>query len=178
MVSDTNKLQSLTNYIDEQRDQMQNIIWGMQNDYRRLVHAFDKSTIANFPSHEIELGENTHDSSATGCHDQSQPLYGMPIDTYPGQPHPPMHIGDKFTDLRMSRSSAREGGSSGPAATDPIFNELPRHALEPPRTAQTLNYLVGRSAYSDGRSAYNNGRSGHMVGHSAHNRTVRPYNNR
>jgi hypothetical protein len=55
----------------------------MQKDYRRVVRAFDKSTIANFPSHEVELWENTHNSSATGCHSQSQPLYGMPIDTYP-----------------------------------------------------------------------------------------------
>jgi hypothetical protein len=49
---------------------MKNIIGGMQNDYGRLV-SDDKSTIANFPSHEVELGENTHDSSATGCHGQS-----------------------------------------------------------------------------------------------------------
>jgi hypothetical protein len=35
----------------------------MQNDYKRLVREFDKSTVANFPSHEVELGENTHDSS-------------------------------------------------------------------------------------------------------------------
>jgi hypothetical protein len=68
-VSDTNELQSLKNYIDEQRDQMQNIIGGMQKDYRTLVHAFDKSTVSNFPSHEVELGENTRNSSATSCHD-------------------------------------------------------------------------------------------------------------
>jgi hypothetical protein len=74
-VSDTNELQSLKAYIDEQRDQMQHVIRGMQNDYRRLVHAFDKSTIANFRSHEIESGENTSDSSATSYHNQSQPLY-------------------------------------------------------------------------------------------------------
>jgi hypothetical protein len=65
---------------------MQNIIGGMQNDYRRLVRAFDKSSIANFPSHEVELGGNTCNTSAIGCHDQSQPLYGMPMDTYPEQP--------------------------------------------------------------------------------------------
>jgi hypothetical protein len=58
-VSDTNDLQSLKNYIDEQRDRIQNIIGGMQKDYRRLVRALDKSTVANFPSHEVELGENT-----------------------------------------------------------------------------------------------------------------------
>jgi hypothetical protein len=116
---------------------MQNIIGDMQNDYRWLLRAFDKSTIANFPSHEVELGENMCDSSAIGCHDQSQPLYGMPIDTYPGQPQPPTHIDDKFADMRMSGLSECERGPFEPAATGPIFNELLRHAPEPPLTAQT-----------------------------------------
>jgi hypothetical protein len=83
-VSNTNELQSLKNYVDEQREQMQSIIGGMQNDYRRLARAFDKSSIANFPSHEVELGGNTRNTSTIGCHDQ--PLYGMPMDTYPEQP--------------------------------------------------------------------------------------------
>jgi hypothetical protein len=107
------------------------------------------------------LGENTRNSSATSCHDQSQPLYGM-------QPQPPTQIGNKLVDLHMSRPSARERGPSGSATTGPIFTELPRHAPEQPRTAQTLNYPVGPSAYSDGRSAYNNGRFGHVAGQSAH----------
>jgi hypothetical protein len=68
-VSNTNELQSLKNYVDEQRKQMQNIIGGMQNDYRRLARAFDKSSIANFPSHEVELGCNTRNTSAICCHD-------------------------------------------------------------------------------------------------------------
>jgi hypothetical protein len=38
---------------------MQQIIGGMQNDYKRLARAFDKSTITKFPLHEVELGE-TH----------------------------------------------------------------------------------------------------------------------
>jgi hypothetical protein len=163
-VSNTNDLQSLKNYVDEQREQMQNIIGGMQNDYRRLVRAFDKSSIANFPSHEVELGGNTCNTSAIGCHDQSQPLYGMPMDTYPEQPQ----IDSKSVDLYMPGLSARERGPSGPATAGPIFNELPRHAPEPPHMAHNLNYPVGRSAYNDGRSAYNHGRSGHMSGQSAH----------
>jgi hypothetical protein len=124
-VSNTNELQSLKNYVDEQRQQMQNIIGGMQNDYRRLVRVFDKYNVASFPSHEVELGENTHNSSATGCHDQLQPLYGMLIDTRHGQPQPPTHIGDKFTDLRMSGPFTHERGPSGPTTAGPIFNELP-----------------------------------------------------
>jgi hypothetical protein len=48
---------------------MQSIIGGMQNYYRRLVRAFDKSSIANFPSQEVELGGNMRNTSAIGCHD-------------------------------------------------------------------------------------------------------------
>jgi hypothetical protein len=111
---------------------MQNIIEGMQKDYRRLVRAFDKSTIANFPSHEVELGENTRNSSAISCHDQSQPLYGMPIDTYPKQPQPPTHIGNKLADLHISGPSARERGPSRPATAGPIFTELPSVGVSRP----------------------------------------------
>jgi hypothetical protein len=159
-VSNTNELQSLRNYVEEQREQMQNIIGGMQRDLKRLVRAFDKSSITNFPSHEVELGGNTRNTSATGCHDQSQPLYGMPMDTYPEQPQ----IGSKSADLHMPGPSARERGPSGPTTVGPIFNELPRYASEPPHTTQNLNYPVGRSAYNDGRSAHNHGRSEPMSG--------------
>jgi hypothetical protein len=130
-VSNTNELQSLKNYVDEQREQMQNIIGGMQNDYRRLVRAFDKSTIANFPSHEIELGENTHNTSTIGCHDQSQPFMGCrwthalnnrksavnrPICTCPDRPHvstdrPGQQWTDPFLmnypDMRLSHNILR-----------------------------------------------------------------------
>jgi hypothetical protein len=93
------------------------------------------------------------------------------MDTYPEQPQ----IGSKSADLHMSGPSVRERGLSGPATAGPIFNELPRHALEPPHMAQNLNYPVGPSAYNDGqfeynhgRSGYNHGRSGYMSGQSAH----------
>jgi hypothetical protein len=74
---------------------MQSIIGGMQNDYRRLARAFDKSSIANFHSHEVELGGNTRNTSGIGCHDQ--PLYGMSMDMYPEQPQ----IGSKSADLHV-----------------------------------------------------------------------------
>ena len=44
-VSETNETQSLRSYIDEQREQMQQIIGSMQDDYKRLAHAFDKSVV-------------------------------------------------------------------------------------------------------------------------------------
>jgi hypothetical protein len=48
---------------------MQRIVGDIQNDHKRPVCALDKTTIANLPSHEVELREYTRDSSATGCHD-------------------------------------------------------------------------------------------------------------
>jgi hypothetical protein len=122
---------------------MQHIVGGIQKDYKRLVRVTDKSTVANFPSHEVELWENTRNSSATGCHDQSQPLYGMPMDIYPEQPQ----IGSKLVDLHMSGPFAREHGPSGPATVGPIFNELLRYASEPPHVAQALNHPDRPSAY-------------------------------
>jgi hypothetical protein len=81
---------------------------------------------------------------------------------YLGQRQPPTHIGDKFAGLRMS-------GSSGPAATDPIFrSELPRPAPKPPHVVQTLDNPFRSSAYGARQSEYNVGRSGHMAGQSAH----------
>jgi hypothetical protein len=147
-VSSTNELQSLKAYIDEQREQLQRIVGDIQNDHERLVRVLDKSTMANLPSHEVELSEYAHNSSATGCHDQSQPLYGMPMDMYPRQRQPPTHIGDKFADLRMSGPSTRGRGPSGPAVADPIFrSELPRPAPKPPHAVQTLGSPFGPSAY-------------------------------
>jgi hypothetical protein len=137
----------------------------MQNDYKMLVHVFDKSAVANFPSHEVESGGNTRDSSAIGCHNQSQPLYGIPIDTYPEQPQPPTQIGGKSAGLRMSGPSTREHGLFAPATTGLVFrNKLPRPAPEPPRTMKTLNNPFEPSAYSAGQSEYITGRSGHMAG--------------
>jgi hypothetical protein len=38
---------------------MQQILGGMQDHYSRLVRAFDKSAVTNFPSHDVETKENT-----------------------------------------------------------------------------------------------------------------------
>jgi hypothetical protein len=43
---------------------MQQILGGMQEDYRRLAHVFNKLAITNFPLHEVETKEHTQDSSA------------------------------------------------------------------------------------------------------------------
>jgi hypothetical protein len=58
----------------------------MEDDYKRIAHAFDKSNVANFSTHEVETKKNMHDSSVANWHDQSQSFYGMLMNTYPEQP--------------------------------------------------------------------------------------------
>jgi hypothetical protein len=146
---------------------MQRIVGDIQNNHKRILHALDKSTMANLPSHKVELREYTRDSSATDYHDQSQPLYGMPIDMYLGQQQPPTHIDYKFANLCMSEPFARERGSSEPAAADPIFrSELPRPAPKPPHTMQTLDNPFESSAYGARQSEYNVRRSTYLTGRS------------
>jgi hypothetical protein len=55
---------------------MQQIIGGMQDDYKRLASAFNNSVVANFPTHKVETKENMHDSSPTNWHDQSNHFTG------------------------------------------------------------------------------------------------------
>jgi hypothetical protein len=51
---ETNKIQSLRVYIDEQREQKQQIIGVCKNDYKRLARAFVKFVFTNFPPHDVE----------------------------------------------------------------------------------------------------------------------------
>jgi hypothetical protein len=148
--------------MDEQQEQMQHILGGIQKDYKRIVRAFDKSTVANFPSHEVELGEIHVIHRLQVVTTSHNPFYGMPMDTYPEQPQ----IGSKLANLHMSGSSARERGPSGIVMVGPIFNELPRYVSEPPHVTQTLNRSDRPSAYDHGRSAYLTGRSAYPTGRS------------
>ena len=55
--------------MDEHRKQMQQILGGMQGDYKRQACVFDKFAITIFPSHEVETKKNMHDPSAANWHD-------------------------------------------------------------------------------------------------------------
>jgi hypothetical protein len=47
---------------------MQQVLGGMQEDYRRLARAFEKSIVPNFPSCDVDARNGTHNSSAAnGC---------------------------------------------------------------------------------------------------------------
>lgn len=76
---------------------------------------FDKYGVANFSSHDVGTKENTQDVSAANGHAESQTLYGIPMNSYTGQPHP------LPTPLRTARQSEHESRPSGPATTGLSF---------------------------------------------------------
>jgi hypothetical protein len=86
----------------------------------------------------------------------------MLIDTYPGQPQPPMQIGGKPTDLRTV-------GPSGSTAAEPVFRtELPRPTPKPPCPVKTLNEQHGQFEYINGQSGHAVGQFLHTAGRSAY----------
>jgi hypothetical protein len=67
-VSKSDDVHTLRVFVDEQREQFQQLVEGMQNDFKRMTHVFEKFVAPNFPSHNIDA---TQDSSATNRHSQS-----------------------------------------------------------------------------------------------------------
>jgi hypothetical protein len=73
-------------YVDEQREQFQQIVEVMQNDFKRMTHIFEISVAPNGTSHDIDA---TQDSSPANGHSQPPPINGMLMNSYSGQPQPP-----------------------------------------------------------------------------------------
>ena len=141
----------------------------MQEDHRKLVRAFEKSTVPNFPSHNVGTTHDALESSAANGHVQPQPLYGMPLNSYVEKTQPPTQVWKKPADLPMAGPSAHERGPSGPPATGPVYqNGPPRFTPAPPQSVQTLTDTFGPSAHHGGPSEHLTGQSAHNAGPSAH----------
>jgi hypothetical protein len=139
----------------------------MQDDYKRLARAFDKSTIVNFPTHEVESKEKCMIYRLQIGTTNPQPLYRMPTNAYSEQPQLSVQIGGKSTDLRRARPSAHQRGPSGPTTTGPIFQTEPLKSVSGPLySTQTLTDTHGPSAYKARSSAYMARQYTHDVGQS------------
>jgi hypothetical protein len=151
-VNKTNEIHAIRSYIDEQREQMQQIIGGMQDDYKRLACAFDKSVVVNFPSHEVKTKENAHNSSAANW-PWPIPSTSWDVDEHVSWTTTASYTDwGKSTDLRAAGPSAHEHGLSGLAAADPVFRTKPlKSALGPLYSMQTLKVTYRPSAYTAGQ---------------------------
>ena len=84
-VSKPDDIQFIKQYVDHQRNQMKQQIGGLEESIRKLTHTLEKSVAPSFPSYETSNRISMSNTSATNGDLQTQPLYGMPMNSYRGQ---------------------------------------------------------------------------------------------
>jgi hypothetical protein len=105
-VSNTNNIQALRSYVDEQQEQMQQIL----GVCKRIIGGYHVRLI-NLPLlifHRMMLKlKKTHKIYRLQMGiAQSQPLYGMPMNSYTGQPNPPPPLWEQPMPMRTQDSSS------------------------------------------------------------------------
>jgi hypothetical protein len=129
----------------------------VQEDYRRLSRAFDKSAITNFPSHDVETKENPQDLSAANGH--------CPITATLWDADEFLHRTAKSSTTSMGTTHAHahagqfklEAGRSGPAAVGSIVRE------EPPKPAPGTIEMLRPPDYTHGVSKHITGQFGYYT---------------
>jgi hypothetical protein len=91
-VSKPNDIQSIKQYVDHQQNQMKQHIGGLEESIRKLTCTLEKSVAPSFSSYETSNRISMSNTSATNGDSQPQPLYGMPMNSYPGQIPPPSSL--------------------------------------------------------------------------------------
>jgi hypothetical protein len=77
---------------------MKQQIGGLEESIRKLTRTLEKSVAPSFPSYETSNRISMSNTSAINGDLQPQPLYGMPMNSYPGQvPPPPSLLGRSAT---------------------------------------------------------------------------------
>lgn len=108
--------QSILHLMELQQDQVEHRIDRIEETLKKLTCALEKSIVPSFPSHDVDT-ENVLNTSATI---QSQPLYGMSMNSYQGQSLPPPHLMNVATPLGMVKPSAYNLGPSDPIPDRPM----------------------------------------------------------
>jgi hypothetical protein len=88
-VSKPDDIQSIKQYVDHQQNQMKQRIGGLEESIRKLMRTLEKSVAPSFPSYETSNRISMSNTSATNGDSQPHPLYGMPMNSYPGKISPP-----------------------------------------------------------------------------------------
>jgi hypothetical protein len=118
-VSKPDDIQSIKQYVDHQQNQMKQQIGGLEESIRKLTRTLEKSVAPSFPSYETSNGISMSNTSATNGDLQPQPLYGVPMNSYPGQVPPPPSLLGRLTPLNTVGPSELLPRPSGPYANRP-----------------------------------------------------------
>jgi hypothetical protein len=120
-VSKPDDIQSIKQYVDHQQNQMKQQIGGLEESIRKLMCTLEKSVASSFPSYETSNKISMSNTSATNGDSQPQPLYGMPMNSYPEKIPPLPSLFGKSAPLDTVGPSKLLPGQSGPYADRPAF---------------------------------------------------------
>jgi hypothetical protein len=100
---------------------MKQQIGGLEESIRKLTRVLEKSLAPSFPSYETSNRISVSNTLATYVDSQPQPLYGMPMNSYPGQIPPLPSLLGRSAPLDTVGPSELLPGQSGPYADRPVF---------------------------------------------------------
>jgi hypothetical protein len=100
---------------------MKQQIGGLEESIRKLTRSLEKSVAPSFPSYETSNRISMSNTSATNGDSQSQLLYDMSMNSYPGQIPPPSSLLGRSAPLEMVGSSELLPRQSSPYADRPTF---------------------------------------------------------
>jgi hypothetical protein len=141
-ISKPDNIQFIKQYVDHQQNQMKQQIGGLEESIRKLMHTLEKSVAPSFPSYETSNRISMSNTSATNGDLQPQPLYGIPMNSYPGQVPPPPSLLGRSATLDAAGPSELLPGPSDPYADRPAFyvgqsGAVPGLSCGAPRMANT-----------------------------------------
>jgi hypothetical protein len=120
-VSKLDDIQSIKQYVDHQHNQMKQQIGGLEKSIRKLTCTLEKFVAPSFPSYETSNKISMSTLSATNGDSQPQPLYDMPMSSYPGQIPPPLSLLGRSAPLDTVGPSELLPGQSGLYADHSAF---------------------------------------------------------
>jgi hypothetical protein len=134
---------------------MKQQIGGLEESIRKLTRSLEKFVAPNFPSYETSNRISMSNTSATNRDSQPQSLYGMSMNSYPGQIPPPPSLLVRSAPLGTVGPSKLLPGPSGPYADRPAFPVgLSRAAPGPPRGTQIAANTIGQFGFTTKQIRY------------------------
>jgi hypothetical protein len=112
-VSKPDDIQSIKQYVDHQQNQMKQQIGGLEGSIRKLTRTLEKFVAPSLPSYETSNRISMSNTSAINGDLQPQPLYGMLMNSYPGQVPPLPSLFGRSMPLNTVGPSVLLPGPSG-----------------------------------------------------------------
>jgi hypothetical protein len=117
-------------------------------DIENMTHALENTHTPDFLSHKLDTKITASKTSATNGASQSQPYYGMSMNSYPGKMLSPALLHGRSA-LGTAKQSTHDHGSSGPP-TDRPTPYVGQSGVAPslPQASQAKPCMTRRSGYN------------------------------